>query len=79
MERHVHDLPFDLRQSSGVAIPQEEDPALTVRMIASISLLAITLPSVAHDLRTPTLGTLDFYNSHILSCSMVLATGIVLV
>jgi hypothetical protein len=48
-------------------------------MIAPISLFAVGLPSVAHDFRTPTLGTLHFDNRHILSCSMVFATGIVLV
>ena len=49
-------------------IPPLEDPPPTIHVIAPIPLFAIGLSSVAHDLTTATLGTLDFYNSHILSC-----------
>jgi len=59
-------------------IPHEEDPPLTIHIIAPIALFAVGLPSVSHNLMTLTLRTLDFYNSHILSYSMVFATGIIL-
>src|SRR5262249_54902927 len=78
IERHVNDLPFDLRQPPGMVISHQEDPPLTVYVIASISLFAVSLPSISHDLTATALRTLHFDHSHTLSCSMGFAPRIIL-
>jgi hypothetical protein len=69
--------PLDLRQPPDLVILQEEDPPLTVDIIAPVPLFAIGLPSVAHNFTAPALRTLHCYDSHLFSCSREFSTGII--
>jgi len=64
IERHLDYLLFDFRHPPCVAILQEKDPQLAMRISAPIALCTIGLLPIFHHLTASTLRTLHCYNRH---------------